>query len=75
MNDLFIKSVIVALITFLLLEAFLPRQYQYTSFLFLVLESTALFVLGLAQSQWKINFTASARLFITYIALSALITE
>ncbi|MFB5193271.1 hypothetical protein [Alicyclobacillus fastidiosus] len=75
MNDLFIKSVIVALISFLLLEALLPSQYRYFSFLFLVLEATMLYVLGLAQNQWKIDFTASARILMTYMAFSALIMD
>ncbi|MDP9729118.1 hypothetical protein ACOJUR_04040 [Alicyclobacillus tolerans] len=76
MNDDFLTRTIVwAMISFLLLEALLPEGYNNIAFLFLILQSTLIYVLGIAR-QKKIDFTAtSARLFITYIALAALIVN
>ena len=72
-DDFFVKTVVVATVSFLLLEALLPKGYNNISFLFLILESTLIYVLGLAR-QKGINTTATtARLLISYIALSALI--
>lgn len=73
-TDFLVKIFIVSLVSFLILEALLPKQYRYLSFLFLVLEATILWVLGMVRYGLG-PVSVTARLLITYIALSALIID
>lgn len=73
-DDFLERTVVVAMISFLLLEAFLPEGYKNLSFLFLILESTIIYVLSIAKTGQS-TVPTTARLLITYIALSALIAD
>ncbi len=74
-DDFFERTVVWAMVSFIILEALLPTGYNNIAFLFLILQSTIIFVLGIARSR-GIDFTAAtARMLISYIALAALIVN
>ncbi|MDQ0189840.1 hypothetical protein JI721_06780 [Alicyclobacillus cycloheptanicus] len=73
-GDFFAKTFVISMVTFLLLEAFLPPEYRYLAFLYIVLNATMLWILNMIHSGLG-GVTTTVRLLATYIALSALLIE
>lgn len=72
-DDFFERTVVWAMVSFIILEALLPPGQNNFAFIFLILQSTIIFVLGLARQQ-GVDFTAATtRLLLTYIAFAALL--
>lgn len=64
------------MVSFLLLEALLPSRYSNFAFLFLILQSTLIYVLSIAREGGAVTVgPATARVLISYIALAALIVN
>lgn len=72
-DDFFERTVVWAMVSFLLLEALLPKGFNNISFLFLILQSTIIYVLSIAKQGGIPTSATTARLLISYIALAALI--
>ncbi|KPV42641.1 hypothetical protein [Alicyclobacillus ferrooxydans] len=74
-EDFLMKTAVVAMVSFLLVEALLPAEYQNLAFLYLVLEATLLWVIGMFEQGSGSTVATNARLLATYIALAALLSD
>lgn len=73
-HDYLVKTVVITLASFLLVEALLPKKLRNFAFLYLVLLETMLWVIAIVEKGMG-GVHSSVRLLSTYIVLSALLIE
>jgi hypothetical protein len=72
-NDFFTKQVIISLITFLLLEAFLSnRALKALRHFYLVTQVLVIFILSIEQQRGKVPVQSTAHVLMTYLSLASL---